>query len=111
MPTRFKNQRAEVEFNVLKALIDNPFTSTRQVAKKVSISTGAAFYCINALAEKGLVKIKNFAGSQNKKQYIYIVTPKGIKEKTALTSKFLKRKLEEFEELKKEIDYLKKNLE
>lgn len=111
MVTRFKKQRAEVEFDVLKALSDNPLTSTRQVAKKVSISTGAAFYCIKALAGKGLVKIKNFAGSKNKKQYMYVLTSKGIKEKTDLTSKFLKRKLEEFEELKKEIDYLRKNLE
>ena len=111
MSTRFKKQRAEVEFYVLKALYDNPLTSTRRVAEKVRISTGAAFYCINALAGKGMVKIKNFAGSKNKKQYIYVLTPKGIKEKSDLTSKFLKRKLKEFEELKKEIDYLRKNLD
>ena len=66
-------------------------------------------YCINALKEKGLIKIGNFSESKNKIKYAYVLTPKGIAEKTKLTYNFLKRKMKEYEELQKELKKIKKN--
>lgn len=79
----------------------------RQIAEALGISLGGANYCLRALAGKGFVKIKNFRNSNNKMGYAYLLTPKGITEKTALTARFLKRKMEEYEALKAEIESLK----
>ena len=80
--------------------------STRQVAEAVGISNGSAYYVLTALVDKGLVKLGNFRKNPRKGQYAYILTPKGIREKSLLTHNFIERKREEFEELRSEIKAL-----
>lgn len=85
--------------------------SQRDIADAVGISVGGVHYCLNALIENGLVKLGNFSAAQDKRRYAYILTPKGLSEKAALTSRFLKRKMEEYETLKAEIDALQNEME
>lgn len=94
-------------YKVLKLLKDNPDLSQREMAQRLGISNGGMHYCLNALMEKGLIKLENFANSKHKLGYFYILTPKGIAEKTALTSCFLERKMAEYEALRAEIETLK----
>jgi EPS-associated MarR family transcriptional regulator len=101
----------DVRFRVLRLLQENPEMSQRDIAAAVGISVGGVHYCLNALIEKGLIKLGNFSASQDKRRYAYILTPKGLSEKAALTSRFLKRKMEEHEALKDEIDALKSEME
>lgn len=82
----------------------------REIAEKLGISTSGLNYCLNALIDKGLVKVHNFSQSKNKFGYIYVLTPQGITEKLALTSRFLKRKMEEYDALKMEIEALKEEM-
>jgi len=81
-----------------------PEMSSRQVADSVGISNGSAYYILTALVEKGLVKLENFKKSQRKGQYAYLLTPKGIREKSILTHNFIERKRKEYIELKNEIE-------
>ncbi len=81
----------------------NPKHSQRKLASELGFSLGKLNYCLKALKEKGLVKINNFRKNPNKSNYFYILTPSGIKEKTNLTLNFMKRKMEEYEELKKNL--------
>jgi EPS-associated MarR family transcriptional regulator len=81
------------------------------MGKALGISFGGINYCLNALVAKGLVKIENFSQNQNKFGYVYLLTPSGIAEKAAMTSVFLKRKMEEYEALKVEIAALKSEIE
>jgi EPS-associated MarR family transcriptional regulator len=90
----------------MQLLQENPHLSQREMAKALNISFGGVNYCLNALINKGLVKIHNFSQSQNKFGYAYLLTPSGISEKAVLTGSFLKRKLEEYEALKAEIKAL-----
>lgn len=101
----------DVRFRVLRLLQDNPEMSQRDIAAAVGISVGGVHYCLSALIDKGLVKLGNFSAAQDKRRYAYILTPKGLSEKTALTSQFLKRKMEEYEALKEEIDVLRSEME
>ncbi len=101
-----KKTQEDVHFRVLRLLQENPEMSQRDLAKAVGISVGGAHYCLNALMEKGLIKIGNFSAAANKRRYAYILTPKGIAEKSALTGRFLKRKMAEYEALKAEIETL-----
>lgn len=80
--------------------------SQRELAKAVGVSVGGIHYVLNALIEKGFVKLGNFTAAEDKRRYAYILTPKGIAEKAALTRRFLVRKMEEYEALKAEIDAL-----
>jgi EPS-associated MarR family transcriptional regulator len=91
----------------MQLLHDNPRMSQREMAKVLGLSFGGINYCLNALIQKGLVKIQNFSQNQNKFGYAYLLTPSGISEKAALTGRFLRRKLEEYEQLKAEINALK----
>lgn len=93
---------------VLRLLQDKPDLTQREIAEKLGISLGGANYCLRALADKGMIKIKNFRNSKNKRGYLYLITPKGISEKMAMTEDFLKRKMEEYEELRTVIEALKK---
>ena len=88
-------------------LQDNPDLTQRELAKALGMSVGGLNYCLNALIEKGLVKMDNFQKSKNKFKYVYLLTPQGIAEKVALTRRFLKRKMEEYDALKVEIEALK----
>jgi len=90
-------------FNVLRKINNKPSSTQRELAKELGFSLGKLNYCLKALKGKGLVKIKNFGKNPNKLNYIYIITPKGIAEKTHLTINFMKIKMKEYDELKKEI--------
>ncbi|MBA4307914.1 MAG: MarR family EPS-associated transcriptional regulator [Sphingopyxis sp.] len=85
----------------------NPSITQREISAELGISLGRVNYCMNALVEKGLVKIENFRSSDTKWRYAYILTPNGIAEKAALTGRFLARKLREYEALTAEIEALK----
>ena len=100
----------DTHFWVLKLVQDNPGMTQRALAKELGISLGGANYCLQALVEKGWLKLQNFNQSKNKMSYAYILTPVGITEKAALTGRFLKRKMQEYENLKAEIDALQKDV-
>lgn len=97
----------EYRYKILKLLEANPEISQRGLAGELGISLGRVNYCIQALVEKGLVKANNFRNSKNKKGYAYLLTPRGIEEKARITVQFLKIKVAEHEELKKEIKNLR----
>ncbi len=92
----------------MRILQENPDLTQRELAEKLGMSVGGLNYCLNALIDKGLVKMQNFSNSKNKFKYVYLLTPMGITEKVALTTRFLGRKMEEYEELKLEIKALQK---
>ena len=89
--------------NILRKVQRKPNSTQRELAKELGLSLGKLNYCLRALKTKGLLKIRNFRKNPNKINYIYILTPKGIAEKTKLTVNFMARKMKEYEELKKEI--------
>ena len=91
---------------VMRLISQNPEMSTRQVADEVGISNGSAYYVLTALVEKGFVKLGNFKKSPRKGQYAYLLTPKGVREKSLLTHSFIERKRQEFALLKVEIKAL-----
>ena len=94
----------EDDLDVLRKIKKNPSSSQRELAKELNFSLGKLNYCLKALQEKGLVKIENFKKNPKKINYIYVLTPRGLAEKTKLTLNFMKRKMTEYEELKKEIE-------
>ena len=96
------------QFNVLRKINLNPNISQRNLANELNLSLGKINYCLKALKLKGLVKIKNFKKNKNKIGYAYILTPRGISAKTKITINFMKKKLREYEELKREIIQNKK---
>ena len=110
MASQRGQQQEETHFRVMRLLDEDPSISTREIAKKVGISNGNAYYCVTALVEKGFVKLKNFTQSKNKANYIYELTPRGIRAKAALTVSFLERKRHEYEDLKLEIERLESEL-
>ena len=98
----------EDKFNVLRKLNNENNLTQRELAKSLNLSLGKINYCLKALKEKGLVKIKNFKKNHNKIIYFHVLTPKGLTTKTLLTINFMKRKIKEYDELKKEVEELKK---
>ena len=90
--------------NLLRKIKNKPNSSQRELASDLDFSLGKLNYCLKALKAKGLIKIKNFSKNPKKINYIYLITPKGISEKTRLTVNFMKRKMKEYDELKKEIN-------
>lgn len=107
MTSRRNDLQEDTNFRVMRLLQENPDLTQRELAEKLGVSVGGLNYCLKALMEKGLVKMQNFTHSKNKFGYVYVLTPRGIAEKAKLTSNFLKRKMEEYEALKAEIDILK----
>ncbi len=101
----------ELQFRVLRLLEANPHLSQRELSKSLGVSLGGVNYCLNALIAKGSVKIQNFRNNQNKWVYAYLLTPQGLAEKTALTGAFLKRKMQEYQVLKEEIEALTREVE
>jgi EPS-associated MarR family transcriptional regulator len=101
----------DVRFRVLRLLEENPEMSQRNLAQAVGISLGSLHYCLTALVEKGLVVIGNFTAAEDKRRYAYVLTPKGLRERAALTRDFLKRKRAEYQALKVEIETLQEELE
>ena len=100
------DETKEINLSLLRSIHKNPNLSQRNIAKNLGISLGKLNCCIKALQEKGLVKIQNFKKNPNKFNYLYVVTTKGIAERARLTINYMKRKMQENDELKKE---LKKN--
>jgi EPS-associated MarR family transcriptional regulator len=96
----------DTHFWTLKHLQQNPSMSQRALAKEVGISVSGINYCIKALIEKGWLKMGNFANNPNKLNYAYLLTPAGVSEKAALTARFLKRKMAEYDKLREEIEAL-----
>ena len=90
-------------FDLLRKIKTKPQATQRELAEELGFSLGKLNYCLKALKSKGLIKIENFKKNPNKVNYIYVLTPKGIAEKTKLTINFMKRKMKEYEELKNEI--------
>ena len=90
-------------FNVLRKIQNKPESTQRELAEELGFSLGKLNYCLKALKTKGLVKINNFKKNPNKINYFYVLTPKGISEKTKLTINFMKRKMKEYDELKSEL--------
>ena len=99
-----KQIKEQDHFEVLRKIDKNTQTSQRKLALDLGFSLGKLNYCLNALKDKGLIKIKNFKKNPNKLGYVYILTPKGVTEKTKLTINFMKKKAKEYEELRAEID-------
>jgi len=97
----------ENRYQLLKLLEENPEMSQRQIADALGVSLGKVNFCLRALIEIGSVKVANFSRSPNKKAYVYLLTPKGIEEKAKVTLRFLAKKQNEYEELKREINELK----
>jgi EPS-associated MarR family transcriptional regulator len=100
-------RQEDTAFRVMRLLQANPDLTQRELAEQLGVSVSGLNYCLKALIEKGWVKMHNFSQSKNKFGYVYLLTPSGMAEKAALTSSFLKRKLEEYESLTVEIQSLK----
>jgi EPS-associated MarR family transcriptional regulator len=110
MTTQRDKLREDVQFRILRLLQDNPEMSQRDLAKAVGVSTGGIHYVLNALLEKGLLKLGNFTAAEDKRRYAYVLTRRGIAAKADLTKRFLVRKMEEYELLKAEIDEVRDGL-
>ena len=93
----------EKNLNILRELEKNPETSQRDLAEEIGVSLGKMNYLLNELIKKGLIKIDNFSKNKSKINYIYLLTPKGISTKLNLTIKFMKKKLQEYDDLKREL--------
>ena len=111
MTSRRAKLHEDTNFRLMRILEVNPDLSQREMGKALGMSFGGINYCLNALVAKGLVKIENFSQNQNKFGYVYLLTPNGIAVKAAMTSSFLKRKMEEYEALKVEIEMSKPEIE
>ena len=97
-------------YRLLKLLQTNPELSQRQLAHELGVSLGKINFCMRALLDKGLVKVRNFRDSNNKLAYAYYLTPKGAEAKVRATAQFLKRKMKEYEEIEREIEELKREV-
>jgi EPS-associated MarR family transcriptional regulator len=110
MASRRKEHQEDAKLRVFQIISNNPQMTSRELAKKVGISNGSAYYLLISLIDKGFLKLSNFKDNSQKTKYSYILTPKGIREKSLITSKFLLRKKQEYESLKKEIHELELNI-
>lgn len=109
MPNK-QEDREDLRFRILKLIEQNPELNQRDLAQELGVSLGKTNYVLKALVAKGMVKLDNFNRNQNKLGYVYLLTPTGIAEKSQLTVAFLKRKTQEYEQLKAEIENLQKEL-
>jgi EPS-associated MarR family transcriptional regulator len=100
----------EYRYKILRLLEADPQMSQRDLARALGVSLGKVNYCLQALIDKGLVKANNFRNSRNKKAYIYLLTRRGITEKTRATARFLQHKINEYESLQREIESLKREV-
>ena len=100
----------EVTYKLFKLIEQQPDLSQRELAKEMGISLGKVNYCLKGLMEKGWLKARNFKNSNNKIAYAYVLTPSGLSAKTKLTTRFLQRKVREYETLKSEIEKLQQEV-
>jgi EPS-associated MarR family transcriptional regulator len=105
------NQTQETHLKVLRLLEENPDITQRELAETLGISLGKANYCLKALIGKGFVKARNFKNSENKRAYLYVLTPSGLEAKAKISVHFLKRKIAEYEALKQEIKQLRHEID
>ncbi len=103
-------QQDESTYKLLKLIDGKAHHSQRELSEALGVSVGKVNYCLRALKEKGWVKVKNFQRNPDKRSYLYILTPSGAEEKVRVTFRFLKRKLNEYEVIKKEIEELKREV-
>jgi EPS-associated MarR family transcriptional regulator len=101
----------EAHFKLLRLIESSPNLTQRQVARELGMSLGKVNYCLNALIEKGWIKARNFRNNKNKLSYAYLLTPRGIEQKAVITLHFLRRKVDEYENLKKEIRDLRREID
>ena len=106
-PKPASTNREALRLEVMRVIEANPEMSQREIARKLGVSLGGVNYAMKSLVQRGLVKAKNFDGSDNKLGYTYVLTPAGLKQKSELASTFLSRKLEEYEVLRQEIEALR----
>ena len=111
MTSRQAQIQEDTYFRVMRILQENPDLTQRELAQKLGVSVGGLNYCLKALMDKGCVKMQNFQNSKNKFKYVYLLTPQGIAERVALTSRFLDRKMQEYEALKAEIESLHQDVQ
>lgn len=107
MTSRRTKLQEDTYFRVLRILEEQPDVTQREIAQRLGISTSGLNYALSALIDKGWVKVHNFSESKNKFGYVYLLTPSGVAEKATLTGRFLQRKLQEYEEMKAEIESLR----
>src|SRR5690554_541102 len=100
----------EYRYKIMKQIEANPSISQRELARELGISLGKVNFCLKALIDVGQVKARNFKNNPNKSGYLYLLTPVGIEEKTKVTARFLKRKIEEYDALRAEIENLQEDL-
>lgn len=110
MASRRDEERAYAQLKIMRLISESPEISTRQLAEEAGVSHGSAHYILAALVEKGWVKIQNFAKNPRKLSYTYFLTPKGIREKTKLTWKFIEQKRQEFVKLQDDIKSLENEI-
>ena len=110
MASRRKEHQEDAKLRVMQIINQNPQLTTREIAQKVGISNGSAYYLLTSLIDKGYIKLSNFKENSQKIKYCYLLTPKGIREKSLITSKFLVCKKQEFKSLREEIDILEKSV-
>ena len=110
MNTKSKTQHPDTHFKVMDLIYKHPDISQRELAKQAGVSLGSMHYCLKALALKGWLKAGNFKKNPDKSVYLYLLTPEGIKHKSKLAINFLKRKRQEYKQLKREIDKLSEEL-
>ena len=111
MTSKRTKLQEDTHFRCLRLLQENPEMSQRELAEAVGVSVGGIHYVLNALIDKGLVKLGNFTAAEDKRRYAYILTPEGVARKAALTRAFLARKMEEYYALREEIEALQVDLD
>jgi len=104
------SKNPEIHLKVLRHIEDHPEVTQRELAKALDVSLGKANYCLKALIDKGFIKARNFRNSNNKRAYLYKLTPTGIEAKARISVMFLRRKMQEYEQLKNEIDQLQNEI-
>ena len=110
MGSRRKEHREDAIFRILYAINENPQMTTREIAQKVGISNGSTYYLLTSFIDKGFVRLSNVSQKKQKVRYAYFLTPKGIREKSLTSNKFLIRKKKEYKLLEKEINDLEQDL-
>lgn len=108
--TEKSDAQEELRLRVMRVLEENPSASQREIAKQLGVSLGGVNYCIKALVNMGFVKLNNFAKSDKKLGYAYILTPDGLSEKAKITRHFLRKKMGEYDQLHREIEQLKREV-
>jgi EPS-associated MarR family transcriptional regulator len=109
MASRRKEYQEDAKLRVLQIIDKNPVLTSREIAQEIGISNGSAYYLLTSLIDMGFIKLSKFSQSKQKRKYSYLLTPKGILEKSIITTKFLKRKKLEYRLLEKEIVKLERN--